>query len=34
MTDSGVIPALIIGTAVTLILLMLYELNINRKNHP
>jgi hypothetical protein len=34
MTDSGVIPALIIATAVTLILLVLYELNINRKNHP
>jgi len=34
MTDSGVIPALIIATAVTLMLLVLYELNINRKNHP
>jgi DNA-binding transcriptional ArsR family regulator len=34
MTDSGVIPALIIATSVTLILLVLYEMNINRKNHP
>jgi len=33
MTDTGVIPALIIATAVTLILLVLYEMNINRKNH-
>jgi len=34
MTGSGIIPALIIATAVTLILLVLYELYINRKNHP
>jgi DNA-binding transcriptional ArsR family regulator len=34
MTDTGVIPALIIATAVTLILLVLYELYINLKNPP
>jgi DNA-binding transcriptional ArsR family regulator len=34
MTGAGIIPALIIATAVTLILLVLYELYINRKNHP
>ena len=34
MTDTGVIPALIIAAAVTVILLVLYEMNINRKNHP